>query len=240
MAKGKEICKTLKRIRKEVADANEIDYTPEECHYEGDCEGTCPRCEHDVQYIEQQLERRRSLGKAVTIAGIGIGAATLSSCGLFQVKGKMMPTQLEGVVENVDTMKQNPVSSQRLDSGNEQKENNTMVVQSDTIKENMLVGDIVEEMPRFPGGTEGLMQFMADNVEYPEDAQKLKKEGRVVITFIVEKDGSISEPKVIRSVYPSLDAEALRVVSLMPKWEPGRREGTCVRVRYTIPVNFKL
>ena len=248
MKKGKDICKTLKRIRKEVADANEIVYEPEECHYEGDCEGTCPRCEQDVRYIEQQLEHRRVLGKAVTIAGIGVGIAALSSCNIFQVKGKMEPVikppVLEGDVENVDTVKPESVSTSakaRLtNSGTEQEEAQTMVVKSDTIKEDMLLGDVIDEMPMFPGGTEGLIQFMTDNMEYPKDAQKIKKEGRVLITFIVEKDGSISEPTVVKSVYPSLDAEALRVVGLMPKWEPGKRCGEPVRVKYTIPVTFKL
>lgn len=108
MKRGKDICKTLKRIRKEVADANEIIYEPTECHYEGDCEGTCPRCEQEVRYIEKQLERRRSLGKAVTIAGIGISVAALSSC-FFQM-GKALPPPEAGRVPypnpNVDTLYQ--------------------------------------------------------------------------------------------------------------------------------------
>ena len=248
MKKGKDICKTLKRIRKEVADANEIVYEPEECHYEGDCEGTCPRCEQDVRYIEQQLEHRRVLGKAVTIAGIGVGIAALSSCNIFQVKGKMEPVikppVLEGDVENVDTVKPESVSTSakaRLtNSGTEQEEAQTMVVQTDTIEENMLLGDVIDKMPVFPGGTEGLIQFMTDNIEYPKDAQKIKKEGRVLITFIVEKDGSISEPTVVKSVYPSLDAEALRVVGLMPKWEPGKAHGKVCRSMVAIPIVFEI
>ena len=80
MTKGKSICNVLKTIRKQVADANEIKYEPRECHHEGECRGTCPACEAEVRYIEQQLNIRRQLGKAVAVVGISAGLAALSSC----------------------------------------------------------------------------------------------------------------------------------------------------------------
>jgi protein TonB len=95
-------------------------------------------------------------------------------------------------------------------------------------------------MPEFPGGMEALMQFMGQNMKYPKDAQKRKKQGRVLVTFVVEKDGSVSNAVVVKSVWPSLDAEALRVVRAMPKWAPGKQNGKVVRVKFTMPFNFAL
>lgn len=99
---------------------------------------------------------------------------------------------------------------------------------------------VVEQMPEFPGGTEGMFKFMKDNMKYPEDAQKQQIEGRVLVQFIVEKDGSLSNVNVLRSVFPSLDAEAVRVVKAMPNWKAGRQKGEPVRVKFTIPLMFKL
>ena len=100
--------------------------------------------------------------------------------------------------------------------------------------------DVVEQMPQFPGGPSALMQFLSQNVKYPAEAHKAGVEGRVIATFIVEKDGSISEARIARSVHPSLDAEALRVIGSMPNWMPGKHNGEAVRVKYTVPITFKL
>ena len=100
--------------------------------------------------------------------------------------------------------------------------------------------DVVEQMPQFPGGLAELMQFLGQNVRYPEEAHKNNIQGRVIVTFVVEKDGSISEAHVAKSVDPLLDAEALRVVNSMPNWLPGRQNGEPVRVKYTVPITFKL
>ena len=107
-------------------------------------------------------------------------------------------------------------------------------------KETEIFGDVVEQMPYFPGGTNALVEYMEKNIRYPEDCEEVCIQGRVVITFVVEKDGSISDAKVVRSVYPSLDEEALRVVNGMPKWCPGKQNGQSVRTKYTIPVTFRL
>ena len=100
--------------------------------------------------------------------------------------------------------------------------------------------EVVEQMPKFPGGDAAMMQFLSRTVKYPKDAQEQQKQGRVVVSFVVEKDGSVTEAKILRSVFPSLDEEALRVISAMPKWEPGMQRGKAVRVKYTIPISFKL
>ena len=102
------------------------------------------------------------------------------------------------------------------------------------------VFDVVEEMPSFPGGQGALMQYLASNIKYPVVAQENGVQGRVIVSFVVERDGSISDVKVARSVDPSLDREAQRVVKSMPRWSPGKQNGSTVRVKYTVPVVFRL
>ena len=100
--------------------------------------------------------------------------------------------------------------------------------------------NVVEDMPEFPDGIEAMIQFISNNIQYPADAQKQKVDGRVLVNFVVEKDGSITEVKVIKPTFPSLDAEAVRVVKAMPKWKPGYQKGQAVRVQFTMPINFSL
>ena len=102
------------------------------------------------------------------------------------------------------------------------------------------VYDIVDVMPQFPGGQGELMKFLRNNVKYPAEAQKKKIEGRVIVTFVVNKKGHIIDPTVERSAHPLLDAEALRVIKRMPKWTPGRMNGESVNVKFRLPITFKL
>ena len=99
---------------------------------------------------------------------------------------------------------------------------------------------VCEEMPEFTGGMRECMNFLSKNIKYPTTAQENGIQGRVIVQFVVNTDGSIVEPKVVRGVDPELDAEALRVISIMPKWKPGKQKGEAVRVKYTIPVMFRL
>jgi len=107
-------------------------------------------------------------------------------------------------------------------------------------EKNQQVFDIVEQMPEYPGGLPALLDYLNQNVKYPEDAEKQKIEGRVLAIFVVETDGSISNVEVVKPVFPSLDAEAVRVLAAMPKWTPGKQSGKLVRVKYTVPINFQL
>lgn len=107
-----------------------------------------------------------------------------------------------------------------------------------TAKEEVFM--VAEQMPEFPGGMKELLKFLQDNVKYPENAMKNNVQGRVIVQFVVEKDGTPTEFKVLRSVDPDLDAEALRVMKAMPKWKPGMQKGQVVRVKFTVPVSFKL
>lgn len=102
------------------------------------------------------------------------------------------------------------------------------------------VFDVVEEMPSFPGGKGALMSYLNGNTKYPVVAQENGVQGKVIISFVVERDGSISDVKVARSVDPSLDREAQRVVKSMPRWTPGKQNGQTVRVKYNVPVVFRL
>ncbi|HEY9543821.1 energy transducer TonB [Prevotella sp.] len=106
--------------------------------------------------------------------------------------------------------------------------------------EEQKVFDVVEQMPSFPGGPAALMSYLSQNTKYPVVAQENGVQGRVVVSFVVERDGSITDVRVVRSVDPSLDKEATRVVKSMPHWIPGKQNGSTVRVKYNVPVSFKL
>ena len=99
---------------------------------------------------------------------------------------------------------------------------------------------VVEQMPMYPGGDAALMGYLRDNIHYPTVAAENGVQGRVVVGFVVERDGSITDVKILRGVDPSLDREAMRVVKSMPRWNPGKQNGSAVRVKYQVPVSFRL
>jgi protein TonB len=107
-------------------------------------------------------------------------------------------------------------------------------------EEETKVFDVVEQMPEFPGGQAALLKWISDNIKYPTIAEENGIQGRVVCTFVVERDGSVTDVQVARSIDPSLDKEAVRVLKKMPRWIPGKQNGSAVRVKYTVPVTFKL
>ena len=152
MAKGKKTCKILKEIRRQIAEANDIEYVVEECQYKGDCLGTCPKCEAEVRYLEQQLHQRQMLGKAVMVAGISAGLLSLSSCG-------------NEMYDQINTSEEAEI----IRGGKEPAAN--------------ILGEIVEQMPSYPGGTSALMKFLADNIKYPSTCENIQ--GRVVCSFVV-------------------------------------------------------
>jgi len=278
MTRGKTICGVLKTIRKQVADANEIKYEPRECNHQGECRGTCPACEAEVRYIEQQLNIRRQLGKAVAIVGISAGLSALTGCGVKAKKadsisdekskltdGKMMVENVETVDGDVDYLspvdtviiKKDPATIKKRTApfkapAPKQEEEDSAACE-EVLKCGEVVVDptppaedsselfgVVEQMPSFPGGQQKLMEYLSENIQYPEECKASDIQGRVIVTFVVEKDGSIGDAKVAKSVNPLLDEEAVRVVSAMPKWFPGKQMGVAVRVRYTVPVTFRL
>ena len=283
VTRGRNICNTLKAIRKQIADANGIDYSPEECNYKGECMGTCPKCEQDVRDLEYELHLRQMAGKAIKVAGIAAGLVAMTACSDGKVQRissdatkselnivkeevpKPGDRQLEGDISFSDEAKyaeeenrklgeipSNPrmeITKERTSNdrkgttSKKSKKVNTALMQSavdtDSIENSNIFG-VVEEMPSFPGGQGALMQYLASNIKYPVVAQENGVQGRVIVSFVVERDGSISDVKVARSVDPSLDREAQRVVKSMPRWSPGKQNGSTVRVKYTVPVVFRL
>ena len=204
MARGKQTCKILKEIRKQIAAENDIKLVIEECTYQGDCLGTCPKCEAEVRYLERELEKRQRMGKAAVVAGLSVGLLGASQVALAQQSDSL----------RMDT----------IEKADEQME---------------LFG-MVEEMPGFRGGEQKLFEFIGNNVVYPQEAKEAGIEGKVFVEFYIEGDGTVCDAKVLRGLGYGCDEEALRVIGLMPKWSPGKQRGKAVRVRYTLPVNFKL
>lgn len=238
MEKGKRTCEVLKAVRLEIAKANDIKYEPRECHHEGPCAGTCPACEAEVKYLEQQLQMRRVLGRAVVLTGIAAGLTSLTACGQNKVpkgcENDSTITELAGDVAVDGYMEE-------LEPEEEEVVRGKMPAPVDTIRpinndEKVLTG-VVEYQPQFPGGIKACEQFIKENLRYPDTGSDVQ--GRVIVSFMVERDGSLSDIKVVRGLDPAFDEEALRVVKMMPKWSPGATDGKISVMRYTIPIIFK-
>ena len=219
-SRGKKICGYLKGIRRKIAEENDIKLDIPECTYEGECRGTCPRCEWEVQYLEKTLFERMKLGKIATISGLALG---LTACGGNfdsqpddDIMGDMpMPYPYE----DVDTLPPNYI---------------------DTFVGVDEVYITPEKMPEFPGGEQALYEFLAKNIKYPQAAKDSNIQGKVFVQFVVERDGSITNHKVLRDIGGGCCEEAMRVVRMMPKWKPGEIRGQIVRVQYVLPVKYEL
>lgn len=238
MEKGKRTCNVLKAVRLQIAKANEIKYEPHECHHEGPCAGTCPACEAEVKYLEQQLVMRRMLGKAVVLTGIAASMTSLTACGQNKVpkgcENDSTITELAGDVAVDGYMEEPEPEVEEVVRGK-------MPAPVDTIRpinndEKVLTG-VVEYQPQFPGGIKACEQFIKENLRYPDTESDVQ--GRVIVSFMVERDGSLSDIKVVRGLDPAFDEEALRVVKMMPKWSPGATDGKISVMRYIIPIIFK-
>ena len=256
MAKGKQTCKILKEIRKQIAAENDIEFVTSECTHKGDCAGTCPKCEAEVRYLERELEKRQRLGKAAIFAGMTIGTAiTVAGCGPLAPTPNGMMEHPRDTFVAADTIRNDSVEKPVLLEGEvmapvpdslEEEEWDTEGFVEPNFDEAVEDEDrpgvymIVEQMPEFPGGDKSLFQFIADNTKYPADAKEKGIKGRVFVNFIVEPDGSVSDIRVLRGIGGGCDEEAVRIVESMPKFKPGMQNGEAVRVSYTVPVNFKL
>ena len=245
MAKGKQTCKILKEIRKQIAEENDIKLVVEECTYQGDCLGTCPKCEAEVRYLEHELEKRQRMGKAAIFAGMTIGTAiTAAGCGpLAPTLNGMLVGPEDTVTTTTDTVRNDSVDEPFLLEGDVMvtlPDNYSYVFEPKEDENRPGVYIVVEQMPEFPGGDKEFHQFIADNVKYPAEAKEKGIRGIVYVNFIVEPDGSISDIRVLRGIGGGCDEEAVRVVEYMPKFKPGIQNGEAVRVSYTVPVIFRL
>ena len=110
----------------------------------------------------------------------------------------------------------------------------------DSEKPDKVIFDVVEQMPQYPGGDEARIKYLSKNLKYPEEARREGIEGKVFVTFVVEKDGSITGAKILRGIGGGCDEETIRVIENMPDWEPGKQKGKAVRVRFNMPIVFKL
>lgn len=267
MYKGKSTCRELKRIRKMIAEQNNIPLEDSECHYEGDCAGTCPKCDAEVRFLENALRKSKQLGKVVTLSG---AALAFSACGnQTQVKTNMETTadRIAVVYENCSDTEAVDSSSSILtkypdsivttelvsdvgliiDTSDEWVEegeidNPDSAVQPPADEEGIYEGivDVVQTLPQFPGGDEAFMKYIEENLVYPEKAKEDSITGKVLVGFVIEADGSITNVEVIRSANKILDEEAVRVVKCMPKWIPGMQFDKPVRTSYNLPITFKL
>lgn len=207
---GKHICNALKQVRIDIARANGINYAPRECHHEGDCAGTCPACESEMRYLEREIARRRNLGRAAVVAGVSMSLSSLSAMA--------SPASSSVAMMSSD----NPASQL-----------------SDTTQVYQLFGQISESVPRFPGGEGALMRYFHANFKYPPELAETCFQGRVVVTFLVDKTGRVAEVKVLRSIHELLDREVVRVCESLPRFEPARKDGEPIDFWYTLPISFK-
>lgn len=214
MTRGKLICETLREVRRRIAEANEIRYAPHECTHEGECLGTCPACEAEMRQLERQLQARRRLGRAVIVAGI---SASLIPTGAMAQSAAESRQSVKS--EQVDPVAQRIKQQINLD--------------------NQLFG-VVEESAQFPGGDEACLKWLSEHIKYPSICREQGVQGRVIVSFVVNKDGSIVDVKTLRSPDENLAKEAERLVKIMPKWKPARQGNKTMRSRFQLPIQFRL
>lgn len=155
------------------------------------------------------------------------------------------PPEVPDVIEILNVV-EDDIETAEIEINTEDDKNKQVVIQAPVAaakveeEDDNVVFVVVESMPSFPGGDAALFKYLNDNIKYPVIAQESGIQGRVICQFVVNRDGSIVDIEVVRSVDKSLDAEAIRVIKNMPKWSPGKQRGKTVRVKYTLPVNFRL
>lgn len=190
-----------------------------------------PKKEENVEYIDEEDNTSNSR-KIIFV----ILAVLVIGCVYAFVKCQGNNEAIEKTAQNIETTVEENVQKQGAEQDVNDEQQNCNTPQDSQEK----VYDVVEVMPSFPGGQSALMQYLGNNIQYPVEAQENGVQGRVIISFVVDKDGSISHVKVAKSADSALDREAVRVVESMPKWIPGKQNGECVRVRYSVPVVFRL
>lgn len=260
MKRGKQTCKILKEIRKQIAEENDIELVISECTYQGDCKGTCPKCEAEVRYLERELEKRQSMGKAAIFAGMTIGTAiTAAGCGpLAPTPDGMLVEPDDTITATTDTVRNDSVEEpfllegdvmapvpDSIKKGEEKKtckgDGEALTDDKDGEGEQEIFGFVPgEELPCYPYGDEAMYKFVNENLVYPQEAIDAGVEGRVFVRFWINEDGSLSDFEVARGIGYGCDGEAVRVIQSMPKWKPGKRNHEPVKMQYMMPVIFKL
>ena len=253
MTRGKRICNELKAVRRRIADENSIELHQAECNHTGNCLGTCPKCESEVRWLEQALTRRVAAGQAATVAGLTL---SLAACGGTAEPTLSVDTPLDTLptdtvsafdtIINEDTdilvngLEDDTFSTLSGIIGPSEKDPAEVIDSSATKEDEDWMGVIIEESPSFPGGEGALYDFIEKNLQYPEAAREAHVTGTVVVSFVVEKNGTIGNVRIIRDLGYGCGEEAVRIVKMMPKWNPGKQSGIKVRSEFTLPVQFKL
>lgn len=228
----------MKDIRRQIAEANDIELVIKECTYQGDCSGTCPRCEAEVAYLEKELARREAIGKAVRLTGLAAASFAAAACSM---KKPAQPAPEEDDFTEIEML----IEGEGLEPDSLMMRTAGMMprpefpVEGEEQLDEVFI--VVETMPEFPGGDQALIKYLSENVHFPVVADESRMEGRAIVQFTVYRTGEIVDAEVVRSSgWELLDNEALRVINSMPKWNPGKQRGKPVSVRYTVPVNFIL
>ena len=252
MARGKQTCKILKEIRRQIAEANGIEFATSECRYQGDCLGTCPKCEAEVRYVEQQLRARSVAGKAIVLAGISAGMILMSGCNGTTSSNQSNDDMLGEFIESPEMIEE---VEETVEEGELPEIEDTIVIKKGEIDDTAypVVGEIIDPeqedkvyeaivdvRPTFLSGDEKLMEWISQHIQYPQNAYDSHIQGRVIVQFLVKEDGSVGDTKIVRSVFTALDEEALRVVNTLPKFNPAILNGKAVEYWFTIPVVFRL
>lgn len=264
MTRGKQTCKILKEIRRQIAEANGIEFATSECRYKGDCLGTCPKCEAEVRYLEQQLCARSLAGKAIALAGISAGMILMSGCSGTSSNQSSVPltedsievvdsSDYEGEIDEEyllsktkDTIHNYATEVLGCKEGEISDNPNEVVTQGempDELPKNpdeRGIYSCVERMPEFPGGNVEMLHFINQHLKYPEEQLKEGIQGRVVVKFYIDTLGRVCEPEILRGKDSALDREALRVVRLFPDFTPGTLNGKKVNTYMALPITFKL
>ena len=251
MARGKQTCKILKEIRRQIAEANDIEFITSECRYKGDCLGTCPKCEAEVRYLEQQLRARSLAGKSVTLAGISAGLILMSGCSGTSSNQSSETLRGEPIapVEQIDTIDclaeegELPLAEDTVTIKKGGIEPNEVVKQGEMPDERpnnqgeKVIYTVVEQMPQFPGGPSEMLRFIGQHLKYPEGMVD-DFQGRVSVKFYVDTLGHVCDPQIVRGLDSALDREVLRVVKMFPDFVPGQHEGKKVNVYMILPISF--
>lgn len=170
---------------------------------------------------------------AILLAG---GCGTAAAQDVATVDARTAATQ---VVEKQNKVKQNKVVQAKVVE-KQNKVKQAKVVMQQTAHDEQTVELNPDKMPEFPGGNKGLAEWLSKNTKYPKEAKDNNEQGRVVVSFVVDKDGKATDAKVVRSISPTIDKEAMRLIEVMPRWTPGEKDGLPVAVRFTLPMTFKL
>lgn len=269
MQRGKSICKQLKAVRHRIAEENNIPLEQRECTYDGPCRGTCPRCEAEVRYLEKSLAQRLHLGKAATVAGLSLSLAACGGQQPDGQSPLVKTDSLNSPSDTLETtLPPDDSTADKTEKNNIIEDEGLIImdgicIENDTLPpppppydETLIEGEVedcdeelegevrifkvVETDPEFPGGIDSMYAWIERNLRYPTLARNNKIEGKVYVTFVVGKDGSISNAKILCDIGGGCGAEVIRIVNQMPRWIPGKQRGKPVCVQFNLPVNFQL